>query len=481
MRLTVPAWLGVLASAAILGGCATYHALPLDNGRGPQHVADIKVPATTMLVPALQAYPFDPANGLDVTEVAMLAVANNPQLKITRDKVGVAHAQAYKAGLLPDPTLSYQHERPTASDPSGTTTAITEGLALNLGNLVTRSARVKSARASERQVDLDLLWSEWQTIAQARTLFDRVFFLRRLVARLQRERSALAPVQGAITHALHAGDLTYATASAGLNAVSGVANQLGDAQRQLNLAEHDLHDLLGLDTTVPLHLTGAPFSVDPDAAEVQRAVDDMARHRPDLLALQTGYHAQNEKLRAAILAQFPAITVGFVRSRDNGNLKSLGFSIGLSLPLFNGNRGNIAIESATRQQLHDAYSARLLTDRNDVQRLFTDLASDRVQRKALATHAARLDRARSAAQTNYAAGRLDWPTYLAIRASSLVADTALLTLDENAHATAIALDALVGNWPDASASTNATAAPPTSSRPGNGPDPAPGTQAHQRQ
>jgi outer membrane protein, heavy metal efflux system len=434
-------------AALLLAGCATFHALPLDNGRGAARVADVKVPAASMPTPALRAYTFDPSNGLDVTEVAMLAVANDPQLKIQRDAAGVTHAQAYAAGLLPDPQLSYERDYPIGHH-TGATKAYTAGLAFDLGSLITRSSRVKAARASEHEVDLNLLWSEWQTVAQTRTLFDRVYYLRKLVARLERERAALAPVQGAITQALHAGDLTYEVAGTGLNAASDVNNQLGDAKRQLHLAEHDLHDLLGLDAAVPLELTGDPFTVEPTADTVRDALRDMPKRRPDLLALQAGYRAQNEKLRAAILAQFPAITVGFVKARDNSNIASSGFSVSFSLPLFDRNRGNIAIERATRQRLHDEYSARLLTDRNDVQRLLADLHSERMQRAELATHAAHLAAARNAARTNYAAGRIDWPTYLAIRASSLTADTALLTLEDTTHETAIALDALTGNWPN---------------------------------
>ena len=37
--------------------------------------------------------------------------------------------------------------------------------------LVTRGAAVNSARAATRQVDLDILWQEWLTVQQARTLF----------------------------------------------------------------------------------------------------------------------------------------------------------------------------------------------------------------------------------------------------------------------------------------------------------------------
>ncbi|HKT42822.1 MAG TPA: hypothetical protein VJQ86_10780, partial [Rhodanobacteraceae bacterium] len=76
--------------AGLLAGCAIYHPLPLDTGRGARRAADITVPAAEMPTPGLRAYPFDPANGLDVTEVAMLAVANDPQLKVARDKAGVA-------------------------------------------------------------------------------------------------------------------------------------------------------------------------------------------------------------------------------------------------------------------------------------------------------------------------------------------------------------------------------------------------------
>lgn len=435
-------------AALLLAGCATFHPLPLDNGRGATHVADIKVPAASMPAPALRTYTFDPSNGLDVTEIAMLAVANDPQLKIQRDAAGVAHAQAYAAGLLPDPQLSYERDYPIGHH-TGATKAYTAGLAFDLGSLITRSSRVKAAQAGAHEIDLNLLWGEWQTVAQARTVFDRVYYLRKLVARLEQERTALAPVQGAITQALHAGDLTYEAAGTGLNAASDVNNQLGDAKRQLHLAEHDLHDLLGLDASVPLHLAGAPFTVEPTAGTVRDALKDMPMRRPDLLALQAGYRAQNEKLRAAILAQFPAITVGFVKARDNSNIASSGFSLSFSLPLFDRNRGNIAIERATRQRLHDEYSTRLLTDRNDVQRLLSDLHSEQMQRTELTTHAAQLAAAREAARANYAAGRIDWPTYLAIRANSLAADAALLTLQDTTHETAIALDALTGNWPNA--------------------------------
>ncbi len=435
------------ASCASLSACASYRPLPLTESLTAQRLGDIQVAAASMPMPALAKHRFDPSDGLDVTEVAMLAVANNPELRLLRGDLGIAQAQAFAAGLLPDPQLSAEKDRPTSQQPD-LTSAFNLGLTYDLGNLLTRSARVGAARDSARAVHLSLLWSEWQTIAKARQLFGKIGSLRAQVARLREEQAALAPLQPFIERALAAGDLTYDSASSGLRAATDVATKLADGERLLNQAEHDLHDLLGLDTQVPLHLVGDAYTVDPDARDVQAALLELARRRPDLRALEAGYTAQDEKLRAAILAQFPAITVGFVRARDTGNVYSSGFSVALALPLIDRNRGNIAIETATRQRLHDEYAARLLTSRNDIDRLLGDLRSYRGEHALLANNAHQLSRARAAAERSYSAGLIDWPTYLAIRANALAADSDLATLEQNMHEQAIALDTLVGgDWP----------------------------------
>lgn len=129
---------------------------------------------------------FNPANGLNVTGIPMLAVANDPQLKVERDKAGVEHTQNYAAGLLPESQLSCARALPTGTQP-GTTIAFNKGLGGNNGDPITRSARVCAAHAAEPGVNLNLMRSEWQAIASARTQFDRVYFERRPVARLKRE------------------------------------------------------------------------------------------------------------------------------------------------------------------------------------------------------------------------------------------------------------------------------------------------------
>lgn len=293
-------------------------------------------------------------------------------------------------------------------------------------------------------MNLDLLWAEWQTIAQARLLFGQVQGLRAQQAELDGEQQALAPVDQAVQAALRAGNLDYDSASAGLNAMADARKQASDNAVALHQAEGDLRRLLGLAPTAPLDLVGTPYRTDPDAAQLQAALADLPQRRPDLLALQAGYRAQEATLRGAILAQFPAISVGLDHARDNTGIKSNGFTVNLSLPLFDRNRGNIAIETATRQQLKDDYEARLLAARSDMQRLGADLRTLDAQQPSQAEHARQLDAARDAAQQAWRKGLMDWPAYLSIRASALAADTGLIALRQSRSATAIALEALLG-------------------------------------
>ena len=93
-----------------LGGCASYRSKPLPVDVGARSVEALTAPAAG---PAwLPAHRFDPSDGLDVTELATLAVANNPDLRSRRDALGIARAQAFAAGLLPDPAAGARRGLP---------------------------------------------------------------------------------------------------------------------------------------------------------------------------------------------------------------------------------------------------------------------------------------------------------------------------------------------------------------------------------
>ncbi|MGN6237482.1 TolC family protein [Dyella sp.] len=441
----------------LLAGCATYRPLPLPAGRGAGSVGQLSAP-----LPArawLPAHRFDPADGLDVTELATLAVANNPDLRSKRDALGVARAQAFAAGLLPDPQLDLGADFPRSHAPD-LTTAYSAGISADVAALLNRSSRVAAARSQTQQVNLDLLWAEWQTVAQARVLFEQVTTLQAKEVRLRRERDALAPLAAQVQTALRAGNLTHDAASAGLNALADVRHRLDDNTVALDQAEADLHGLLGLAPDTPIELVGPPWRDDPSPAAVQRALDALPQRRPDLLALQAGYASQEANLRGAIRAQFPAITLGFNTARDTSAVYTNGVTLGITLPLFDRNRGNIAIATATRQQLRDDYAARVLATRTDIRRLTDDLATLTRAAAAQDRHAHELAQARRAAELTWQHGELDWPTYLTIRANALGADLDRLDLRQRRAVAAIALSALLGSTDLTPASPPARAATP---------------------
>lgn len=436
--------LGLVACIVGLAGCATYSPLPLGEGQGAKDVSQLSADTSTMPLPALRSHPFDLSHGMDVTDVAILAVANSPDLKVMRDQLGVARAQAFQAGLLPDPQLSINQEYLTHPIP-GYRTAFVYGISEDITSLLLRSTRKAAANAQADQANLDLLWAEWQTIAQARQLFNQVVSLREQQQRLAAEQAALLPVDGYVRKAMQQGNLTYDAASAGLNAYADATKRLSDSTVQLHQAEHDLRVLLGLAPDAKLDLIGEPFQTSPTPEQVEAALASLPQRRPDLLALQAGYKSQEATLRGAIRAQFPALTFGVDRQGDNSGIPSHGINIGITLPLFDRNRGNIAIEKATRQQLKDDYENRVLTTRNDINQLMLDQDTLAKQREQSQAQAKRLDDASRAAENAWQKGLLDWPTYLSIRANALSADMDAIAARDQQSQQAIALEALLGS------------------------------------
>ena len=93
------------------------------------------------------------------------------------------------------------------------------------------------------------------------------------------------------------------------------------------------------------------------------------------MALRRGYQSQEETLRAAILAQFPRINLGFNRASDTSNVHTTGLGVSIDLPIFDRNQGGIATERATRRKLYDESLNRLFEARSQIAMSLADLRS----------------------------------------------------------------------------------------------------------
>ncbi len=412
-----------LAAAVLvaLGGCATYREKPLEN-HAASGTTPLYVDAAAMPLPALREHRFDPNDGLDQTEVAMLAVANNPDLRLFRDDLGIQHAQAFAASLLPDPQFSFGQDLLVSSGPD-LVNAFTTGITQDISAVLMRSSTIQASRLDTRKLELDELWAEWQLVAQARALFNQVRSDEKLLQELRESLPERERLRDSVEGELQAGNLTRDVASGPLLAIADLQRQIDDTAQKLNLERHALKLLLGLDEHAELRLVDDPAPTAAAAQMMPADIDErlaaLPERRPDLLALRMGYRAQEVKLRQAVLKQFPTISLGLSYARDTSNIITRGYSVGFSLPLFDRGRGAIAVETATRQRLFDEYQSRLAAARSEVDRIRLDLP-DLIRRTQQAERdAERLRDEQEAATQSFSAGMLDWNAYVTLSTASV--------------------------------------------------------------
>ena len=427
-----------------LAGCASYSPKPLpERVNLPLSASAIVVNPAGLPFRSLSTHVFNPADGLDMDEVAMLAVANNPQLRQARDVLGIARAQSFAAGLLPDPQLGITSDHPT-NGTTGNTSAFTFNPSYDVNALLLRSSRKNSAMANEQRVNLELLWQEWQVVAQARLLFTRLTAQEALMRQLDAARILLADRYRRSQQALASGNVTLDFASADLAALQGIERRINELERSRLQNRASLNGVLGLAADAPLPLVGESGTAAIDAVAVRVGLDQRLNQRPDLQALQAGYRSQEEKFRGAVLAQFPALSIGLTRARDTSGLYSVGFGLNLSLPIFNRNRGNIAIEGATRKKLHDEYQNRLNGAYSEIAIALENLPLLRNQLQRTRQVVAELETVAQRAEAAFRVGNLAGPDYVRLQIALLDKQTEAINLQEASMEQQIALEILLG-------------------------------------
>jgi outer membrane protein TolC len=419
---------------ALLAACTTYKAAPLA----------LSPPLASSLAALDRTVPggtIDISVPLSPQDAARLAVLNDPALAATRAAHGIAAAQLFSAGLLPDPTVSFAQQALF----SGPADAPSMGgaIAEDLSALVTYRARTGAARARLGQADADILWQEWQVAAKAETLAIALAADRVTVAALEAERQALGQVAAAAQHAVGTGNLAADQASAALAnlAASDAAYDTAEEQRDTDQAALDA--LLGLTPNVDVALAPPDFA--PIGAKaVSALVRTLADRRPDLIALRFGYRAADADLRAAILAQFPGISLGVSGGSDTSHVVSVGPAFALSLPIFNRNRGAVHIATATRAQLRAQFAASLAQAQGQAEAALVALNTLATERGVAEAALASANRDAATAAPAFAAGAIDVRTYADLLSAAESHRVELIAIDRKIETGRVALASLLG-------------------------------------
>jgi outer membrane protein TolC len=322
----------------------------------------------------------------------------------------VAEAQLIQAGILPNPSLAANYGfllgGPAAFD------SWSVGLTQDLKSIITISAKREGAKYELRQVDAEMVWAEWELVSKVALLVVDIVEGDQKARLLERTRGILDDLNSRAQRAYTQGNLDVSAVAPLSAALSGVDKDSADLAREQQSRHNDLDALLGL-------APGVSFAIDPAidlrpiaAEDVQKLLPDVTHRRPDLVALQLGYHSQEAKVRAAILGQFPALVFGGSYNVDTSHVRSGGPSISMDLPIFDRNQGQIAIEQATRQKLHDEFTSRLAAATTEIE---ASLAEDDLIERQLTVLQAALPGATKIEQAGasaYRAGNINGQSYV---------------------------------------------------------------------
>jgi outer membrane protein TolC len=437
--------------------CATYHAKPLDEsavtkGLKPAPIESIRIQAREIRHPILKPVEIDFTKGLTADQAAIVAVIQNPALRAARDRKGIAAAQLLQAGILPNPTFTYALDFPTAGRTQGTVKGYGATLDWNITSLITHNARVDVARSYSASVDLDIAWKEWQVAQSAKQHVYRFAFLKEQLSVAKEEEKKLREHLDAVKKAVGFGNMTVLDMEAADAAFQRVHSSVLEIARNSEQERLALNSVLGFPPEYIVSLREKIILPSPETLPTLKEITDgLETRRLDLLALKMGYQSQEDKLRASVLAQFPNISIGPTHLRDTGDVVTTGFSVSISLPVFDRNQGQITIEKATREELFEEYLSRLFQARAEVAGLLANMRSIEKQVDAEEKTAASLKKLVETSYNSFLEGNIDALSYYNELDRLFTKQLDILKFKQDLADSGIALEIAAGKyleWPE---------------------------------
>lgn len=350
----------LVASAWLLGSCATYRPKPLLPATELESLRtatllELRIEHARPGEGGLRVDSFNPSDGIDEAELVAVALTLNPTLRGARAELGESQALLIQAGIWPNPEVGAA-VRPELG---GSSTGVELDFLFALLRPGERKARKAIASAAVEETRERIVAEELSVAGEARRarllvlgsetllrLFEQEAEIRHEAASLVRQRHELG--EGTVLD-LQIAELDLAEAQ---RLVRAARTDLESSRRALN-------KVLGLPPLYELPLVGAgeplAFTVfeDPLDAEIDSRI---LSGRPDLASKQAAYRRAEEELRLAVLRQYPSLNLGPSYEKDIEGAEGLGLGASLQLPLFDRNQGEIAGKAAARERVRAEYA-----------------------------------------------------------------------------------------------------------------------------
>ena len=342
----------------LLAGCTSYTPMPLNKKNLNKASSFISLKKD----PALY-YKVVYRKPLNLDELAKVAVLNNKALKVYRDSAGIANAQILKARTIPNPRLSLDAARPIMGNIAGAYDPYDIIPSVNIGFLFSRNANIKGAELHAEAMHLEIAYKEWLTVERAKLDAVRLLFLQDVIKNYNDELYSYKNSYMLIKLLFNKGLATLTELDTARANLQKAETNLLNINKSIKDTRVKLNILLGLPPSYKLSVSNIKFKI---VIPSELKIDKDIQYRLDLEAFKIAYKAQEERLRVAILSQFPKISVSVPFSSDNANIQTIGLGVSLSIPLFNRNQAGIAKETATRKQMFDDYINRLQTAKSNI-------------------------------------------------------------------------------------------------------------------
>lgn len=352
IRASIPAPAGVLIAAGLLvAGCTSYAPKPLDLGshedewraRTPEDESVRSFAQSLASGSPSDGEPFDPSDGLSLSEGELVALVYNPDLRLARLRAGVATASAEHAGLWDDPEFAIDVLRVTES--VSNPWVITPGLAITIpisGRLAVEKQRADAAARAEldrvaeaewrTRYEVRIAWSDWSAA----------------MLRLREQELLIASIGslvGSTTRLADAGEMIRTEATLFAIEQSQREYELRRLRGVAGESEQRLRSLLGLSPSAPVTFI-AELDVSQSIDVNER--DGWEFRHPTLVRLRQQYEVAEQTLRREIRKQYPDLTIGPLYETDQGQSR-VGFLGAIPIPVLNANKQGIAEAEVERE------------------------------------------------------------------------------------------------------------------------------------
>lgn len=354
----------VIVLMALAGACRSYVPAPLEPSaelaalaRRLAHLPGSSTPdrASSDWFPLATEIALD--DGLDLAEANSLALVCAPELRAARDAARISGAELLGAGVPANPELvlgpRITTRRADLIFPAGL------AFEIPLDGRKAREREAAGARASAAAARVQD--AELTTLADLRAGFVELAFLERERGLRSALVAAIAPVTTWIDRLHAAGECDDVTAYLVHQERDDAEARLAELDASVGTARRSVLAQLGLLPDAPVAIRLEP---DPTVMpELAPSPSETILRLPRLCAAEAEYAAAEAELARQFARQIPALRFGPEYESDRGE-QSLGLGLSLALPIFDRNRGPIAVAEAVRDAARNRYQDALLAARH---------------------------------------------------------------------------------------------------------------------